>query len=71
MSQQTELPENSEARALVAHLNMDVDTDLGVKVSTNAGREALVHMLSAVFVAMDALQSCLYNNDNQVRWGFK
>ena len=46
---------------------MDVDTDLGVKVNTNAGREALMLMLSVVFVALDALQGCLYNNDNQVR----
>ena len=42
MSQQNELPENSEACVLVAHLNMDVDTD----------REALVHMLSAVFAKL-------------------
>lgn len=69
MTQQTELPENSEARVLVAHLNMDVDTDHGVKVNINANRETLMLMLSAVFVALDALQGCLYNNDNQVVMG--
>lgn len=58
-------------RTIVAHLNMDVDTDQGVKVDIKAGRGALMCMLSAVFVALDALQGCLYNNDNQVRWGFK
>ena len=52
MTQQTELPENSEARVLVAHLNMDVDTDHGVKVNINAGREALMYMLSAVFAEL-------------------
>ena len=52
MTQQTELPENSEARVLVAHLNMDVDTDQGVKVNIKAGREALMYMLSAVFAKM-------------------
>ena len=52
MPQQTELPENSEARVLVAHLNMDVDTDQGVKVNIKADREALMYMLSAVFAKM-------------------
>ena len=46
MSQQNETPENSEARVLVAHLNMDVDTDQGIKVNINAGREALMYMPS-------------------------
>ena len=36
----------------MAHLNLDVDTDQGVKVSINAGREALMYMLSAVFAEM-------------------
>ena len=40
-------------RTIVAHLNLDVDTDQGVKVNINAGREALMYMLSAVFVAVD------------------
>ena len=44
-----------------------VDTDQGVKVDIKAGREAFMYMLSAVFVALDALQGCLYNNDNQVK----
>ena len=39
-------------RTVVAHLNMDVDTDQGVKVDINAGREALMYMLSAVFAEM-------------------
>ena len=52
MSQQNETPETPEARVLVAHLNLDVDTDQGVKVSINAGREALMYMLSAVFAEM-------------------
>ena len=52
MTQPTELPENSEARVRVAHLNMDVDTDQGVKVDIKAGREALMYMLSAVFAKM-------------------
>ena len=49
MTQQTELPENSEARAIVAHLNLDVDTDQGVKVDIKASRETLMLMLSAAF----------------------
>ena len=49
MTQQTELP---EARVLVAHLNIDVDTDQGVKVNIKADREALMYMLSAVFAKM-------------------
>ena len=36
-------------RTIVAHLNMDVDTDQGVLVNINADREALIYMLSAVF----------------------
>ena len=52
MTQQTELPENSEARVLVAHLNIDVDTDQGVLVNIKADREALMYMLSAVFAEM-------------------
>ena len=55
MTQQNETPETPEApeaRVLVAHLNMDVDTDQGVKVNINASREALIHMLSAVFAKM-------------------
>lgn len=50
MTQQTELPENSEARGHVAHLTMDVDTDQGVKVNIKASRETLMLMLSAVMV---------------------
>ena len=45
MSQQNETPETleaPEARVLVAHLNMDVDTDQGVKVDIKADREALM-----------------------------
>ena len=52
MTQQTELPENSEARVLVAHLNVDVDTDQGVLVNIKADREALMYMLSVVFAEM-------------------
>ena len=52
MTQQTELPENSEERVLVAHLTLDVDTDQGVKVNIKAGREALMLMLSAVFAEL-------------------
>ena len=52
MPQQTELPENSEARVLVAHLNIDVDTDQGVLVNIKADREALMYMLSVVFAEM-------------------
>ena len=43
---------NSEARAIVAHLNMDVDTDQGVMINIKADREALMYMLSAVFAEM-------------------
>ena len=39
-------------RTIVAHLNMDVDTDQGVKVDIKAGREALMCMLSAVFATL-------------------
>ena len=80
MTQQTELPENSEARVLVAHLNMDVDTDQGVKVNINANRETLMLMLSAVFaelmdddtlnvLEMYAMMHCITEraSDNTVR----
>ena len=80
MTQQTELPENSEARVLVAHLNMDVDTDHGVKVNIKADREALMYMLSAVFaklmdddelsvLEMYAMMHCIteHASDNTVR----
>ena len=39
-------------RTIVAHLNMDVDTDQGVLVNISAGREALMYMLSVVFAEM-------------------
>ena len=39
-------------RTIVAHLNMDVDTDQGVLVNINADREALIYMLSAVFTKL-------------------
>ena len=39
-------------RTIVAHLNMDVDTDQGVKANINASREALMYMLSAVFAKL-------------------
>ena len=39
-------------RTIVAHLNMDVDTDQGVMVNISADREALMYMLSAVFAEM-------------------
>ena len=39
-------------RTIVAHLNIDVDTDQGVLVSIKADREALMYMLSAVFAEM-------------------
>ena len=52
MSQQNETPETPEARVLVAHLDMDVDTDQGVRVNIKADREALMYMLSAVFAKM-------------------
>ena len=52
MTQQNETPETQEARVLVAHLNMDVDTDQGVLVNIKADREALMYMLSVVFAEM-------------------
>ena len=39
-------------RTIVAHLNMDVDTDQGVLVNIKADREALMYMLSAAFAEM-------------------
>ena len=39
-------------RTIVAHLNMDVDTDQGVMVNISAGRGALMYMLSVVFAEM-------------------
>ena len=80
MTQQNETPETQEARVLVAHLNMDVDTDQGVKVDINASREALMLMLSAVFselmdddelsvLEMYAMMHCIteHASDNTVR----
>ena len=54
MTQQTELPETEmdSNRTIVAHLNMDADTDQGVKVNINANRETLMLMLSAVFAEL-------------------
>ena len=67
-------------RTIVAHLNMDVDTDQGVKVDIKAGREALMCMLSAVFaelmdddelsvLEMYAMMHCIteHASDNTVR----
>ena len=80
MSQQNETPETPEARVLVAHLNMDVDTDHGVKVNIKTDREALMYMLSAVFaklmdddelsvLGMYAMMHCIteHASDNTVR----
>lgn len=41
-------------RTIVAHLNMDVDTDQGVlvNININTDREALMYMLSVVFAEM-------------------
>ena len=51
MPQQTELPENSEARGLAAHLRLNLYTDdnIGVDAEAEASRQQLAMMLGVFF----------------------
>ena len=49
MPQQTELPENSEARGLAAHLHLNLYTDDNIGVDAEANRQQLVMMLGVFF----------------------
>ena len=51
MTQQTELPENSEERVLAAHLRLNLysDANVGVDVEAEASRQQLATMLGVFF----------------------
>ena len=49
MSQQTELPENSEARVLAAHLRLNLYTNGNIGVGAEANRQQLAMMLGVFF----------------------